>query len=184
MTSVSPVLRAVLVGVSCVSCVLCLPGCSWLFVEAPRAQVAPSQPVTCTRSKAAPIIDSVVTGLQTVRVVYALSQSEADYDDFPISRGADIGLGLGFTALFAASAVYGFSTTATCAAAQQRALAEPPPAPPTGAVVQPATPTPSADAACTFDAQCAGEDRCHEGSCVPTSNAAQPAPQTAPSSSP
>ena len=180
MTSVSPTLHAVLVGVSCVSCVLCLPGCSWLFVEAPRAQVTPSQPVTCTRSKAAPIIDSVVTGLQTVRVVYALSQSEADYDDFPISRGADIGLGLGFTALFAASAVYGFSTTATCAAAEQRALVEPPPAPPpsalpSGATVQPTTATPSTDAACTFDAQCAGEHRCHEGSCVPpTSSAAQP----------
>ena len=175
MTRVSKALRRVLGAVSCVSSVTLLPGCSWLFVEAPPAQVRPSEPVTCTRGKAAPIIDSVVTGFQTVRVVYALTQSEADYKDFPISRGADIGIGLGLTVLFAASAAYGFGATASCAAAEQRALAEAPAVTPsgTGAVPTATTATPSASAACMYDAQCAGEDRCLDGSCVPPLPGAQ-----------
>ena len=161
-------------AVASLACLALVPGCSWFFVKAPPAQRAPAQPVACTSGKAAPVIDSVVAALQVVRVGYAIGQSDADYKNFPISRNVDIGLGVGLTALFAASAAYGFSATSTCAAVERVAQAEPPaPAPPAvpGAPAQPmATP---ADG-CSFDAQCAGEDKCQHGECVP------PAPSDAP----
>jgi hypothetical protein len=95
-----------------------LGGCSFIFVDAPpprRAErVAPHSAVKCTTSKAAPVVDTIITGLEVVRTAVAAGASEGDYNGAPISRGADIGFGLGFTALFGASAIYGFVVTGNC----------------------------------------------------------------------
>jgi hypothetical protein len=74
----------------------------------------------CTSSKVAPIIDSVLAGYELVRITAAVAASDDAYDDLPISRGADIGLGLGFLALFGASAAYGYVVTAECSDAKAR----------------------------------------------------------------
>jgi len=163
------------------TCVALLQGCSWLFVDAPPAHRAPAGQVACTRSKAAPVIDTVVAAVQVGRTVFAIAQSEADYRDFPISRGADIGLGVGLTALFTASAVYGYATTSACATAQNAAaasLAAPPPlttagseaaAPSPASAPPPSTPVvaPATTRSCRFDAECSGDDTCRDGLCQP-----------------
>jgi len=102
----------------CLSLVAALPGCSFLFTTAPKhAEPPPAEyvPHECTTSKAAPIIDTVIAGLEGIRTGYALAADQSAYEQAPISRGADIALGLGFLALFSASAIYGYSITSECA---------------------------------------------------------------------
>lgn len=92
-------------------------GCSMLFVEStpPNASKLPtSEPLECTTSRAAPTVDLVMTGLQVLRTAYAASESDGAYRSVPISRGADIGLGIGLTAAYGASMIYGYSETRDC----------------------------------------------------------------------
>jgi hypothetical protein len=97
-----------------------LPGCSFLFTTAPKSEPtyggAPSeyQSSSCTTSKAAPIVDTVIAGLEGVRTGIALAADKSDYESAPISKGADVAFGLGFLALFTASAIYGFTVTGKC----------------------------------------------------------------------
>ena len=100
-----------------------LSGCSFLFVDAPPAhpeRYSTHSEMPCTSSKVAPIIDSVLAGYEVVRTATAVARSDDAYDELPISRGADIGLGLGFLALFGASAAYGYVVTAQCSDAKAR----------------------------------------------------------------
>jgi len=102
-----------------------LPGCSFLFTTAPKA--APShtgstsqyESTKCTTSKAAPIVDTVIAGLEGVRTGIALAADKSDYASSPISKEADIAFGLGFLALFSASAIYGFYVTGECSKLHQ-----------------------------------------------------------------
>jgi hypothetical protein len=99
----------------------CSFGCSLLFVTSPPATVEklpPSEPVQCTSSKAAPVIDTLIAGYQVFRTGYALSRSNSDYKGAPIDRNADIGIGVGLAALFIASSIYGYSVTSECAEAK------------------------------------------------------------------
>ncbi len=110
---------------SAIACTAALAsaGCSLIFVSrAPSdAEALPAtQELDCTTSDAAPIVDSILTGLEVARTVYAFAAKDSTYQKFPISRGADIGFGVGFTALFAGSAIYGYSSTARCATAKAR----------------------------------------------------------------
>jgi hypothetical protein len=97
-----------------------LPGCSFLFVSPPPSNagyagsVRAIEPVRCTSSKAGPVVDTVIAGLEAVRTGVALAADDSAYKDFPISRGADIGLGIGLFSLFAASAAYGYVVTGNC----------------------------------------------------------------------
>jgi len=91
-------------------------GCSFIFVTPPPAHAEQaSQPsADCSTSRAAPIVDGIVTGYQVVRTLYATQAPDDTYQGAPISRGADIGLGLSFTALFLASTIYGAVNTSEC----------------------------------------------------------------------
>jgi hypothetical protein len=115
-------------------------GCSYIFVTGKPANaesLPPSEPVECSTSKAAPVLDTVFGSLEIARTAYALSRSDGDYSGQPLSRGADIGFGVGFVALFASSAIYGYLKTSPCAdakaqheRARQQYLEPEPPAPP------------------------------------------------------
>ncbi|HYQ45368.1 MAG TPA: hypothetical protein VER11_25455 [Polyangiaceae bacterium] len=114
-------------GVIIWSFVVALPGCSFLFTTAPKhAEPPPAEyvPSECTSSKAAPVVDTVIAGLEGIRTGYALSADQSAYEKAPISRGADIAFGLGFLALFTASAIYGYSITGQCARSQHGVRAE------------------------------------------------------------
>ncbi|MFZ5896612.1 MAG: hypothetical protein ACOY0T_36490 [Myxococcota bacterium] len=102
-------------------------GCSFLFVSPPRDQSPGAAPGKCTTSQAAPVVDSLLTGAEIVRTVYAASADSSVYENpnQPLSRGADIALGVGFTALFLGSAIYGFSNTASCRKAKHQFLESP-----------------------------------------------------------
>ncbi len=114
-------------------------GCSLVFVEPPPkvAEGSRPAPVDCTTSKAAPALDSIAAGLEVVRMAYAASADDKDYKDFPISREADIALGLTFATLFAGSAIYGYTKTSTCRKTKHAFEIA-------GATVMPAAPPPSA----------------------------------------
>jgi len=110
-------------------------GCSFLFTTSPPAtpeRLPPGVPVpvTCTTSRAAPIIDTVIGGLEVIRTGIALNNSESDYHDQPISRGADIGFGVALSALFVTSAIYGFGVTGRCDEAKERQMQYSAPYPP------------------------------------------------------
>ena len=100
-----------------VSMTSALPGCSFLFVSPPPSNtggLASEEPVKCTKGKAAPVIDTVVAGLEAARVAFALGASDSSYDSAPFSRTTDIGLGVGLVALFVTSATYGYVVTGKC----------------------------------------------------------------------
>lgn len=93
---------------------LVLPACSFVFVRGPRTGRETYGQVRCTTSRAAPIIDTAIAGLQLVRVGYAASLTSDDYRGTTLSREADIGIGAGLLLLAGVSAAYGFGTVAEC----------------------------------------------------------------------
>jgi hypothetical protein len=101
-----------------------LPGCSFLFTTAPKRAESSTEFVSnkCTTSKVAPIVDTVIAGYQGFRTGYALAADQSTYDNAPISREADVALGVGFLALFGASAIYGYYVTGQCSARHDRAV--------------------------------------------------------------
>ena len=99
------------------SLILSCSGCSFLFVKGKPANTEafpPSEAVECTTSKAAPVLDTVFAGLELARTGYAVSLDDSKYRGQTLSRGADIGLGIGFAALFVSSAIYGYVKTGDC----------------------------------------------------------------------
>jgi hypothetical protein len=89
-------------------------GCSFIFVRGPPSEPKHRRVIDCTTSQVAPILDSVFGGLEGVRIGIAAAASDSAYQNALISRDADIGLGIGFAALFVGSAVYGFVETGRC----------------------------------------------------------------------
>jgi hypothetical protein len=103
--------------------VLACSGCSFIFVSGPPSNVEklpPSEPVECTTSVAAPVLDLLGTGVEVVRTGLAIGARDGDYRDAPISRSSDIALGAALTVLLAASTIYGFDETSTCDDAKAR----------------------------------------------------------------
>lgn len=99
-------------------------GCSFIFVRPPPsvdAGTIDSGSRRCTTSKVAPVLDTLFTGLQGARIVYAATASDKTYSESqPISRSTDIALGITMAAVFLSSAVYGYVTTAKCSELNQR----------------------------------------------------------------
>ena len=113
-------------------------GCSFLFVQTPEPkETRRGQVVDCTSSNAAPVIDMLVMGFQIVRTLLALGASDAQYQGAPISREADITLGIGLTALFGGSMVSGFHWTSDCREALAQDSFAPRPRPRPGASSRP-----------------------------------------------
>jgi hypothetical protein len=174
-----------------------LQGCSFLFVDTPPTVHGDEPPamrsVQCTSSVAAPVVDTVIAAFEAVRTGFALGADDADYHNYPISRGADIAIGLGLTGLFAAAAGYGYVNTSECSDLKEQAREPPPPGwvPP-----PPRMPPPTIQTMCSYDAQCKGDRICEGGRCVspppsspppaePPPAAPEPAPTTpAPSVAP
>lgn len=68
----------------------------------------------CTTSVVAPVVDGLLTGYQLFRAGYAAQASEGDYASSPIPRETDLALGIGLSAAFLASAIYGGVSAARC----------------------------------------------------------------------
>jgi hypothetical protein len=130
-----------------------LSGCSFAFVRPPPAPEKRSAPpgvqVECTTSRAAPIVDAVITAFQALRTAVAVSSTEADYVDAPIDREVDIAAGVTLTTLFGVSAIYGFYATSQCDTAKAAQVVE------TGPVC-----SPGATQSCFGKNVCGGRQSC------------------------
>lgn len=93
-------------------------GCSFTFVDGPPrhapAYVSAPREVPCTESRLAPILDTTAAALEGLRAAVALASSKQAYERVGLDRSWEAGLGIGFAALFASSAVYGFVMTHEC----------------------------------------------------------------------
>jgi hypothetical protein len=92
-------------------------GCSVTFMSPPPVAGAAgvARPhVECSSSYAWPVVDSVLAAYQVAGVAYAATLDDDRYEHYPISRQADMALGAGFAALFAASATYGYIAASRC----------------------------------------------------------------------
>ncbi|MDP8999666.1 MAG: hypothetical protein M3O46_06100, partial [Myxococcota bacterium] len=75
-------------------------GCSFLFVKGPPSEPENSRLIECTSSRVAPAFDALFGGLEVIRTGVAVAASDSSYQNAAISRGADIGFGVAFSALF------------------------------------------------------------------------------------
>jgi hypothetical protein len=84
-------------------------GCSWAFVQkAPDPVMAPTYPISCTDSKAAPVLDTICAGYFVANgLVWAGSDDEAN-------KGTGVAVSAGFLALCALSAMHGYGATSRC----------------------------------------------------------------------
>lgn len=124
------------------------PGCSFLFVDGPPPNHATSvDPIDCTQSRAAPIIDTIFAGLYGLSAV-----STATEHGSASGTGSRAALMLGVAAVELASAAHGYANTADCREAKQRwaerRIAEAP------------------GAACGSDLDCRDDRVCEAGACV------------------
>jgi hypothetical protein len=156
---------------------LLLQGCSFIFVDTPPtvhdASTPPSS-IHCTTSAAAPVVDTVVAVFEAVRTGIALGADDSDYHSYPISRGADIAIGLGLTTLFTAAATYGYINTSKCSDVKEEAHEPPPPR------MMLYRPAPTLRAFCSYDAQCKGDRICENGRCVSPPPPRTPPPEQTP----
>jgi hypothetical protein len=161
------------------ACACVLQGCSYAFVNGPPDNYQQSPVFDCTTSKVAPVLDTLGAGYQIVRAGVAVAADENDYADYPISRGADIALGIGFATLLTASAIYGYSETLSCQDAKAERAA-PPPALERGPMPMTYAPV----TGCSVDTQCKGNRVCEAGRCVdPPPRLVVPPPPAAPAPS-
>ena len=163
-------------------CALMLSSCSFVFVSGPPELGPPGAavpPASCTTSNAAPVVDSVLAGIQGLGAIGAFTSDEVD-DDIRVPLGAgELVIG----ALFLASAVVGTNRIAACQEyrvaaeeANQSGYAslssvpvtstEAPLGPIRSPEIAPQIPN-AGEAACTHDAQCETPKICHGGRCVP-----------------
>ena len=96
------------------ACVTGGSGCSILFAKGPPERVEPHQPIRCTSSYTAPVVDGLITALQIVRTLYAISLKDSDYKNPEFPRAADIGIGAGLSGLFLVSTGIGISRVGDC----------------------------------------------------------------------
>lgn len=136
-------------GAAVTAVLVACPGCSLIFVKGPPEQpekVPANVPIDCTSSRFAPVLDSLVGGYQVFRTGFALTAPDSAYSGSALNRPADIAIGLGLTALFVGSAVYGYSNTSKCDAANEiRSKQVIMPAQPVSSFL-PATPAPATSA--------------------------------------
>lgn len=157
-------------------------GCSLLFMTSPPDTLPadPAQEISCTSKVIAPIVDTVIGVYQGVRTGVAVAADDSDYEDYPISRPVDIAFGVGFTALFVGSAVYGYASASECSEMKREAARRPVDA---AIIPRPQTMAPAPlIPACTVDTQCKGDRICEDGRCVspsPPPPPIEPAPPAA-----
>jgi hypothetical protein len=90
-----------------------LSGCSWLFVQPLPANYERGEPTNCTTSRAAPVVDTLLTLTNVGSAVYVAGQ------DNVTNKGTAVTAGLLVGALWFSSAIYGYSKTSDCAAAME-----------------------------------------------------------------
>jgi hypothetical protein len=97
-------------------------GCSVTFMTPPPPGGAAGRArpqVDCSSSYAWPIVDTALVAYQITGVAIAAARDDSDYERYPISRKTDMALGVGFAAVYAASATYGYVSASRCRRVQR-----------------------------------------------------------------
>ncbi len=98
-----------------------VPGCAFIFSEgppAPERQAAVTY-FDCSHSHVPPIIDTLLTGLAGLNGAAMVS---AGHSSSGRSNAGAVALDAGYTALFGASAIYGYTVVSRCNGATQARL--------------------------------------------------------------
>jgi hypothetical protein len=99
-----------------------LSGCSLLFVDGPRPKqpLDKQEPVVCSTSYAAPIVDTVLTGLAFVGAGIWATRSEEQARSMGTTQAGEIGIRMGIAGLTTASAIIGFTRLRPAASRMNR----------------------------------------------------------------
>ena len=111
------------------TCLTAGSGCSLAFTRGPPERLEPHQPVKCTKSYALPVLDGLFAASQVIRILYAVSLTDADYHGMALDRPTDIGLGVGLGVLSAISMAVGVSRVGHCNELLEAIERAPPPRP-------------------------------------------------------
>ena len=135
-----------------VAVVVVLSGCSFMFVSGPPPNHEQLASFSCSESRAAPVVDTILAALQVLNLATAAGNTDAEWNDRfngnpPISRDTAVPLYVATTVLTTVSAYYGYKHTGECRAAKEQAAARymqyaPPPYVPPGSPYAPASPSP------------------------------------------
>jgi hypothetical protein len=130
--------------------VMCLSGCSFLFVHGPPPRYDEMAEFDCTESRAAPVVDTVLGVLQGLNLIVAAGETDQDWARIfngnpPFERSTAVPIYAIAAAVELGSAIYGYSVTGSCRAAKAKVRDErgvdpggrprwtpPPPVPPPG----------------------------------------------------
>jgi hypothetical protein len=125
-----------LAGVALLGVTLASAGCSAVFVQPVRTVKRQRVSAGCSESIVLPVLDTIATGLLTVRAGYGLVAPDSAYQNATLSRPVNVGTSTLLAVAFAVSAGYGFSKTGECSELRAveafdapRAEPEAPPAP-------------------------------------------------------
>jgi hypothetical protein len=107
---------------ACVALAVSGGGCSWAFMTSPPARSTFGDPVACTSSKAAPILDTLCASYFLLNTASIAARPKCDASGWSQdpdcleagTRSAAMGLALGIAGLCAASAVSGYSSASRC----------------------------------------------------------------------
>lgn len=104
-----------------------LSGCSFVFVSGPPSNHAQLASFSCSESRVAPVLDTIMAVLQALNFVYAASIDDQQWDDNydgdpPIGRGTVIPLYAAAALLATGSAYYGYKRTGDCRDAKAQAM--------------------------------------------------------------
>jgi hypothetical protein len=154
-------------------------GCSWIFVERAPANHQQMAAFDCTSNVAAPVLDALWGGLNLVGGLTAARGSDSTWNG-PADRGTTMVVGLGWAAISAASAAYGFVHTNACRQAKDELYARLSSPQPRRYAAGAATTIESAGGGCEKDIDCKGERICEQHQCVfPGAVAASALPEAA-----
>jgi hypothetical protein len=137
-----------------VAVVVVLSGCSFMFVSGPPPNHEQLPSFSCSESRAAPVVDTILAALQVLNLATAAGNTDEEWNNRfngnpPISRDTAVPLYVATTVLTTVSAYYGYKNTGECRAAKEQAAARymqyaPPPYAPPGSPYAPASPSPYA----------------------------------------
>src|SRR2546426_1812540 len=142
-------------------------GCSWIFIERAPANHQQMAAFDCTSNVAAPVLDAIWGGLNLVGGLSAAGGSDRSWNG-PADRGTTMVVGLGWAAISAASAAYGFVHTNACRQAKDELYARlsSPQSRTYAASAMTTMPIESTGGGCEKDLDCKGERICERHQCV------------------
>ena len=108
-----PWLRFAGVLLLALACLTGGPGCSLIFARGGPKRPAPQQPVRCTRTYTAPLLDGLIAALFVTGVFYVAANPEGDSHS-AYTQTSGVAYGIGLAGLFTISMAVGIARVGRC----------------------------------------------------------------------